>query len=45
MKKEPYEKTEMEIIGFFGEDIVMTSCSVFYEEDELPLMSVCDGDT
>lgn len=36
MKKEKYERTELEVIQFQAEDVIMTS--VFeYESDELPL--------
>ena len=37
MKKEKYERTELEIIKFQTEDVIMTS-SIDYEEDELPLV-------
>ena len=36
MKKEKYERTELEIIRFLTEDIIMTS-GIEYEDDELPL--------
>lgn len=35
MKKEKYERTEMEVIAFQTEDILNTS-GIEYEEDELP---------
>ena len=36
MKKEKYERTELEIIKFQTEDVIMTS-GLEYEADELPL--------
>ena len=36
MKKEKYERTELEIIQFQSEDVIMTSIPE-YEEDETPL--------
>ena len=36
MKKEKYERTELEVIRFQTEDVIMTS-GLEYEEDELPL--------
>ena len=36
MKKEKYERTELEIIKFQTEDVIMTSFPE-YEFDELPL--------
>lgn len=36
MKIEKYERTELEIIQFQTEDVIMTS-GLEYEEDELPL--------
>ena len=40
MKKEKYERTELEIIKFLTEDVIMTSSgsSIDYEDDETPLM-------
>ena len=35
MKKEKYERTEMEVIEFQTDDVIMTS-GIEYEEDELP---------
>ena len=37
MKKEKYERTELEIIKFRTEDVITTS-SIDYEEDELPFV-------
>jgi|GEM_PF-843512 hypothetical protein len=38
MKKERYERTELEIIGFQAEDVIMTSGGFPEEEDdELPI--------
>ena len=37
MKKEKYERTELEIIQFLTEDVIMTSTES--EEDEIPIMS------
>lgn len=36
MKKEKYERTELEIIQFLTEDVIMTSAEP--EDDELPVM-------
>ena len=36
MKKEKYERTELEVVEFETEDIIMTS----YEEDKLPFVPV-----
>lgn len=36
MKKEKYERTELEIIQFLTEDVIMTSTEP--EDDELPVM-------
>lgn len=36
MNKESYERTELEIIKFQTEDVIMTS-GIEYEDDELPL--------
>lgn len=36
MKKEKYERTEMEVIEFQTEDVIMTS-GFEYEDDELPI--------
>ena len=36
MKKEKYERTELEVIQFQTEDVIMTSV-LEYESDELPL--------
>ena len=36
MKKELYERTELEIIRFLTEDVIMTSTEP--EEDEIPIM-------
>ncbi len=38
MKKEKYERTEMEVIKFQTEDVIMTS-GIDYEDDELPITS------
>ena len=35
MKKEKYERTELEVIKFQTEDVITTSRQ--YEEDELPI--------
>ena len=37
MKKEKYERTELEIIKFQTEDVIMTS-GIDYEDDELPFV-------
>ena len=37
MKKEKYERTELEIIKFQTEDVIMTS-NMDYEDDELPFV-------
>ena len=37
MKKEQYERTELEMIRFLTGDVIMTSTES--EEDELPVMS------
>lgn len=37
MVKEKYERTELEIIRFLTEDVIMTSTEP--EEDEFPIMS------
>ena len=38
MKKEKYEQTELEIIRFRTEDVIVTSGGgIDYEEDELPI--------
>ena len=37
MMKEKYERTELEIIRFLTEDVIMTS-GPEYEEDETPLI-------
>ncbi len=39
MKKEKYERTELEIIRFQTEDVIMFS-NIEYEEDETPIMPV-----
>lgn len=36
MKKEKYELSEMEVIEFQTEDVIMTS-GIEYEDDELPI--------
>ena len=36
MKKEKYERTELEVVEFETEDVIMTS-RIEYEDDELPL--------
>ena len=36
MKKEKYERTELEVIQFQTEDVTMTG-GLEYEDDELPL--------
>ena len=38
MKKEKYERTELEVIKFVTEDVLLTS-GIDYEDDELPLTS------
>ena len=38
MKKEKYERTELEIIQFLTEDVIMTSGEMEPEEDEIPVM-------
>lgn len=38
MKKEKYERTELEIIKFQTEDVIMTSGQYSPEEDELPII-------
>ena len=38
MKKEKYERTELEIIQFLTGDVIMTSGEVESEEDEIPVM-------
>ena len=40
MKKEQYERTELEIIRFLTEDVIMTSGEMESEEDETPLMPI-----
>ncbi len=35
MKKEKYERTELEVVEFETEDVIMTS-GIEYEDDELP---------
>lgn len=37
MKKEKYERTELEVIEFHTEDVIMTS-GIEYEDDELPIV-------
>lgn len=37
MKKEKYERTELEVIEFQTEDVIMTS-GMDYEDDELPFI-------
>ena len=37
MKKEKYERTELEVIEFQTEDVIMPS-GIDYEDDELPLI-------
>ena len=37
MKKEKYERTELEVIEFRTEDVIMTS-GMDYEDDELPFI-------
>ena len=37
MKKEKYERTELEVIKFQTEDVIMTS-GMELEDDELPFM-------
>ena len=40
MQKDKFEPTELEIIRFHAEDVIMTSNeSIPYEEDELPLIN------
>jgi hypothetical protein len=38
VKKELYERTELEIIKFYTEDVIMTSGQIELEEDETPFM-------
>ena len=38
MVKEKYERTELEIIQFLTEDVIMTSGEIDLEEDETPFM-------
>ena len=38
MKKEKYERTELEIIRFLSGDVIMTSGEMESEEDEIPVM-------
>ena len=38
MKKEKYERTELEISQFLTGDVIMTSGEVESEEDEIPVM-------
>ena len=38
MVKEQYERTELEIIQFLTEDVIMTSGEMESEEDEIPVM-------
>ena len=38
MKKEKYERTELEVISFLMSDVLLTS-DPEYEDDELPLTS------
>lgn len=38
MKKEKYERTELEIIQFPTGDVIMTSGEMESEEDEIPVM-------
>ena len=38
MMKEKYERTELEIIKFYTEDVIMTSGEIELEEDETPFM-------
>lgn len=37
MKKEKYERTELEVVEFETEDVIMTS-GIEYEDDELPFI-------
>ena len=37
MQKEIYESTELLIIKFQTEDVIVTSGGIDYEEDELPI--------
>ena len=39
MKKEKYERTELEVVEFETEDVIMTS-GIEYEDDELPLTRI-----
>ena len=41
MKKEKYERTELEVIEFRTEDVIMTS-GMDYEDDELPFQVTVD---
>lgn len=38
MKKEKYERTELEITKFYTEDVITTSGEIEREEDEIPFM-------
>ena len=38
MKKEKYERAEVEVIGFDTDDVIATSDRIAYESDEIPLM-------
>ena len=40
MKNEKYERTELDIIEFLTEDVIMTSGGLDYEDDETPLLSI-----
>ena len=40
MKKEKYERTELEIIQFLTGDVIMTSGEIDLEEDETPFMPI-----
>ena len=40
MKKEQYERTELEIIRFLTGDVIMTSGEIDLEEDETPFMPI-----
>ena len=40
MKKEQYERTELEIIRFLTGDVIMTSGKIDLEEDETPFMPI-----
>ena len=40
MKKELYERTELEITKFYTEDVITTSGEIELEEDETPVIFI-----